>query len=542
MGSTHGMQVILSLTFMMVIFALSFPEIAGQTISSSGFITGRNLLQTDNVLEESEPIRQSDDTVRVDPLDHFKKYRGGYNITNKHYWSSTIFTGSYGYFIGVLWLLCGLVYGGFLLANIYCRKTRKSGKLRQRSPCHHRQCYLWHILVVISLTILAIAASGLVLAGSAKFHSQAKTVVNIIINTADEASETIHNTTEAMNNIANNLETSSENSDTSSFLTSTSKKLDVEAVDIRMQAKKNRRLIDKGLRIVYILTTFIISLNLVAVIALSVFGALRVCRALHLFIILCWFFTVLCWLFFGMYFFLEKFSGDTCTALENFQQDPNNNSLSLILPCDELLSAKSVLFDVSAGIYNLVNEVNLNISVLQATSYPNLVHVCNPFSSPPKYQYQPDNCPADTIRIGDIPKVLKLLTCSGANNATCEFGFISNTDYKTVESYSSSVQNLLNAYPGMESLVECQSVKDAFSEILLKHCKPLKRNVQMVWVSMVFLSMIMVFLILVWIAQANHEQNHLFSDGSVQPNLAKANMLDAGTAKEINCNPNSSIV
>lgn len=40
MGSTHGMQVILSLIFMMVIFALSFPEIAGQTILSSGFITG----------------------------------------------------------------------------------------------------------------------------------------------------------------------------------------------------------------------------------------------------------------------------------------------------------------------------------------------------------------------------------------------------------------------------------------------------------------------------------------------------------------------
>ncbi|KAK4538969.1 hypothetical protein RGQ29_032094 [Quercus rubra] len=463
MGSTHGMQVILSLIFMMVIFALSFPEIAGQTILSSGFITGRNLLQTDNVLE---PIRQSDDTVRVDPLDHFKKYRGGYNITNKHYWSSTIFTGSYGYFIGVLWLLCGLVYGGFLLANIYCSKTRKSGKLKKRSPCH-RQCYLWHILVVISLTVLAIAASGLVLAGSAKFRSQAKTVVNIIINTANEASETIHNTTEAMNNIANNLETSSENSDTSSFLTSTSKKLDDEAADIKMQAKKNRRLIDKGLQIVYILTTFIISLNLVAVIALSGVGL-----------------------------------------------------------------SKSVLFDVSVGIYSLVNEVNLNISVLQATSYPNLVHVCNPFSSPPKYRYQPDNCPADTIRIGDIPKVLKLLTCSEANNATCEYGFISNTDYKTVESYSSSVQNLLNAYPGMESLVECQSVKDAFSEILLNHCKPLKRNVQMVWVSMVFLSMIMV----------NHEKDHHFSDGSVKPNLAKANMLDAGTAKEINCNPNSSVV
>ncbi|KAG6535654.1 hypothetical protein ZIOFF_000677 [Zingiber officinale] len=26
-------------------------------------------------------------TLRIDPLDSFKKYKGGYNITSKHYWS-----------------------------------------------------------------------------------------------------------------------------------------------------------------------------------------------------------------------------------------------------------------------------------------------------------------------------------------------------------------------------------------------------------------------------------------------------------------------
>jgi hypothetical protein len=36
----------------------------------------------------------------------------------------------------------------------------------------------------------------------------------------------------------------------SSFLTSTSEQLDVEAADIQRQARKNRRLIDKGLKIV----------------------------------------------------------------------------------------------------------------------------------------------------------------------------------------------------------------------------------------------------------------------------------------------------
>jgi hypothetical protein len=55
--------------------------------------------------------------------------------------------------------------------------------------------------------------------------------------------------------------------------------------------------------------------------------------------------------------FSFRFSSDTCTALENFQQNPYNNSLSSILPCEELQSAKSVLFDFSGGIYSLVNEV-----------------------------------------------------------------------------------------------------------------------------------------------------------------------------------------
>ncbi|GLT69783.1 hypothetical protein SLA2020_419080 [Shorea laevis] len=486
MGSIYGIERVVPLVFIMAILAASsIPGIAGQiTISSNSFAPGRNLLQINNV---SEPIRQSDGTVRVDPLDNLKKYREDLTSPTS--------------IIGVL------------------LKSRKSGKLRRISPSY-KQCCLWPVLLVSFLTILAIAASGLVLGGNAKFHSQAKTVVNIIINTANEASETIYNTTGAMKDITNNLEAAGGSGDASGFLISTSEKLNVEAADIQRQAKKNRHLIDKGLRIVYITTTVTISLNLVAVIALSVFGILRFRRALHMFIIVCWFLTVLCCLFFGMYFFLDKFSSDTCTALENFQQNPYNNSLSSILPCDELQSAKSVLFDFSGGIYSLVNEVNANITVLRATSNPSLVYVCNPFSAPPEYQYQPDNCPANTIRIGDIP--------SGQ--------FLSHTNYKTVEAYSSSIQNLLNAYPSMESLVECESVKDAFSEILLKHCKPLKRYVKMVWVSMLILSIIMLFLIMIWITKAQHYHKHGFSDASVKPHL------EAAAAKEVNSHTNSSIV
>ena len=57
-------------------------------------------------------------------------------------------------------------------------------------------------------------------------------------------------------------------------------------------------------------------------------------------------------------------------------------------------------------------------------------------------------------------------------------------------------------YLGMESLVECQSVKDAFSKNLLKHCKPLNwicsDGLGVNGLTVTDLSMIMVFLVLIW--------------------------------------------
>ncbi|XVF84346.1 hypothetical protein PTKIN_Ptkin17bG0029400 [Pterospermum kingtungense] len=515
----NGTRLLVPLFFTLLFLASNFVQTAAQFGSPTASLPDTNSSNESNHL---------DNTVRVDPLDNFNKYRGGFDITNKHYWSSVAFTGVYGYAIGLLWLLSGILYGAYLLVTTYCCK--RNGKSKAKSPCN-KQCYLWPILLTIIFTILAIVASGLAIGGTAKFHSEGKTVVDIIIRTANEASVTIYNTTGAMKEMRDNLGETNGTGEASSFLTSTSKRLDGAAGEIARQARKNRRLIDRGLEIVFIVTIVTISLNLAAVTALSVTGTLRIRRALNWLIAICWCLTFLCWLFFGIYFFLENFADDTCTAFENFQENPYSNSLSSILPCDELLSARPVLSDVSAGIYDLVNEVNSNISLQQTSTYP---YVCNPFSAPPEYEYQPDNCPANTIKIGDIPKILAVFTCSDANNGTCQEGqFISTSDYRTVEAYTSSIQNLLNVYPDMENLVECQSVKDAFSEILRKHCKPWKRSARLAWAAMVFLSITMVALVLIWTVQARHDQQLHSSDGSVKPQASTTNSLEFQANNEV---------
>ncbi|KAI3692712.1 hypothetical protein L6452_32534 [Arctium lappa] len=490
----------------MLLLILSFSHIQGQPTTTS----------------------QSDDTVRPDPLESLRKYRGGYDITNIHYWSSTAYTGIAGYVLGALWLLCGVVFGVFLVATTCCKRNRKLKRQKKKPHCH-KQYYLWHILLASIFTLLAIVGTGLVLGGNAKFHSRADTIIDIIIDTADEASETIYNTTGAMKMTRTNLQGTNVDASTTRFLESTSRQLDSTADDIQRQARKNRHKIDLGLRILYVVSTVIFSLNLVAVIALTVVGVIKIRRALHIFIVLCWLITVLCWVFFGAYFFLSRFAGDTCTALQGFQQDPYNNSLSSILPCDQLLSAESVLNDVSAGVYDLVNKVNANISRIQQDSS---FGVCNPFSGPPEYNYQPNNCSENQIRIGDIPELLRLITCVDPANGICNGGIpISGNDFKTVVAYTSSIQILLNSYPGMESLVNCQTVKDAFSEILEDHCKPVKRDVKIVWAGLIFLSIVMVFLVVTWSVEAYHERNRWFSDGSVKPHRAE-DTIESGRVEE----------
>ncbi|KAK1352103.1 hypothetical protein POM88_053607 [Heracleum sosnowskyi] len=73
-------KMVVSLSILVILF-LSFSSIIGQPISSG--------TEAENTLVDVEigtkPIKQKDDTVRVDPLDHLKKYRGGYEIRDLHY-------------------------------------------------------------------------------------------------------------------------------------------------------------------------------------------------------------------------------------------------------------------------------------------------------------------------------------------------------------------------------------------------------------------------------------------------------------------------
>ncbi|KAL5990843.1 hypothetical protein ACLOJK_011748 [Asimina triloba] len=338
-------------------------------------------------------------------------------------------------------------------------------------------------------------ATGVVFGGNARFYSRADTVKNIIIDATEEASNAIYDVTGAIKSLQESA--SQENVqlvDNTGRLNSTIRQLNRGADDIRRQARKNKRWVDKGLKIMYATTTVVIALNLIAILALLVSRILLLRKPLYL------------------------FAGDTCTALVEYKQDPRNSSLGSILPCDDLISAESLLLDAREGIYDFIEQINANISAPPASLILNQSRICNPFSGPPDYIYLPGNCANNTIRIGDIPQILVRYACTGGNNGTCEAGqFISADTYNTIAAYANSIQQLLDAIPRMQSLVDCQIVHDAIDQILSKQCKPVKKFIRMVWGAMIVLSTIMVALILTWTETVHHNRKKGFSDRSVKP-------------------------
>lgn len=65
---------------------------------------------------------------------------------------SVIFTGVYGYAIGVLCLLCGIVYGSFLAITLVCQRNDR--RVKKVLPCNYKSCGL-SIPLAILLTTFA---------------------------------------------------------------------------------------------------------------------------------------------------------------------------------------------------------------------------------------------------------------------------------------------------------------------------------------------------------------------------------------------------
>ncbi|OWM65684.1 uncharacterized protein LOC116198952 isoform X2 [Punica granatum] len=459
---------------------------------------------------------------RSDPLRHLKYYHGGYDVRNKHYWASAAFTGVHGYAVAGVWMLCGTGFGLFVITKKLRGNNRISaGPLTASSS----RCPLVMFSVIVFFTFLAIVVSGVVLAANQSSQHRTDRLKKSILGAGREARHTIRKVIQTMTQMQNLLQP---------YDLRMAVELNITAHGLRKESRAIKQFIDQtdhsiGLAIQtsYIVHLVVVVINLLLLLAAIVLLLLHWQPWFITIIVLCWIITTMFWAITGFDFFFHNFAEDTCSAFRDYLQNPQNSSLSSILPCVDSAYANQVLVQIGSAVYNFIQALNLKIAELskvlmkskQSDSLAETFRVCQPFSGPPNYSYD-RNCSEGEIPIGQVPQVLAALTCYKNESLTeCARNgkFLSEGIYNITLAVSTSIEDLLEIYPDLRNLSECSFVKGRLSDIVSRQCRPFRSSLRMLWASMLSLSISMVVLVLLWVTKAYRDKGRSFSRCSIFP-------------------------
>ncbi|XP_047312752.1 uncharacterized protein LOC124916060 [Impatiens glandulifera] len=486
---------------------------------------------------------------RPDPSHHLKSYHGGYNITNHHYWTSTIYTGIHGYTMATLWMVLGVGVGIYVvLKNSPCYCCKKENNSTTNPTMEHLNSTIYRIIfiLIILFSILGIVACSLSIAMNKSSLKNTKKVTKTILGAGAEAQANIENVTRAMDQMQTYL--TSYSPSVLNLLNVTSHLLEKDSRTIGRFIRQSEPSIYKALQISYTTNLAVVLINLVFIVAtigkwfdfhLKTSRLMDCCfgpvllflhwyPGLIMIILLCWLFTAFCWVLTGFDFFLHVFAEDTCFALQDFEKNPNNNSLMSLLPCVNASYATSVLSDIGLVAHTFIQTLNSKMANFKELlgSYDKYeasssAIICDPFSNP-NYTFNMDICPKGAIQVGDIPNIMSSFTCFNNKNISGECvkegKFVSEDTFSMVSAYSHAIQDLIDMFPDFESLLRCAFVKDIFSEVILHDCRPYKASTKRLWGSMLSFSIIMVILVLLWVIRAYQEKGRSFLPCSITPN------------------------
>ncbi|KAL7101520.1 hypothetical protein ACP275_08G058700 [Erythranthe tilingii] len=434
---------------------------------------------------------------RPDPLRKFKHYAGNFDIRNKHYWASAAFTGIHGYAVAAVWLLCGVGFGAFVVV----KNLISTFPVVDRSNSSNIIVFL----LIIIFTIFAIGGSSVVIAANEKSLQRAEKLEEIIFGAGEDASLTIAKVKSTMVQMHTLL--LPYDSKTCDLLDLIARRLRKVSLTVNTFVQSSRKYWDRAIQTLYVVNVVVVSIDLVALVAGFVLLALQNRPGILVLIFCCWILTTLSWILTGVDFFFYNFIGDTCSTLKNFEEDPQNNSLKDMLPCPNFTSSAQTLEQINYSVHSFISEINSRIEEVliqindqnEDVSFP---EVCDPFSSAPDYSYKPQNCRNNSIPVGDLPTILSRFICYEANASTencMEDGkFVPEGIYEMSLAYSRSIEDFINIYPDLSSLMECSSLKRAFSDIVAGQCRPIELWTKVLWSSMLGLSLVMIVLVLLW--------------------------------------------
>ncbi|XAR71010.1 hypothetical protein NMG60_11028081 [Bertholletia excelsa] len=455
-------------------------------------------------------------TYRKDPLDGFKRYTGGWNISDRHYWASVGYTTAPFFVLAAVWfLVVGLSLTLICVCYFCCKRKVPYG--------YSQAAYVISIVFLVLLAITAAIGCLILYKGQGKFHDVTTETLDYVENQADTTVDKLKEVSDfvaqakliAVDNVSLPSSVQTDLNQIENELNSAATMLQVRSSD---SSKDIRAHLDSVRLALIMLSATVLTLAFLGLLFSILGKQLVVCILVVIGWILITGMFVLC----GVFLLLHNVASDTCVAMDEWVQNPTaHTALDDILPCvdkstalDTLSRSKEITYQFVEVINSVITNVsNINFSpnfpsVYFNQSGPLLPILCNPFH--PNLTNR--SCSAGEVDLSKATQEWMNYVCQVSASGICiTTGRLTPNIYGQMAA-SVNVSNGLSQYgPFLIELEDCTLVKQTFSDISRDYCPGLRRYSWFIYVGLVTLSAAVMLSLVFWAIFGRERRHWLYT-------------------------------
>ncbi|KAF8038498.1 hypothetical protein BT93_B1138 [Corymbia citriodora subsp. variegata] len=448
-------------------------------------------------------------TYRRDPLDGFKRYTGGWNLKDHHYWASVGFTAAPVLVIAAMWFLS---FGVWLLVTLCCCCGRKQPE-RQKSAAAYR----FSLIFLVIFSFASIIGCIVLYAGQGRFHKTTNRALEYVVNQADL---TVGKLKDVSDNIAQAKQVGVDK-----VFVPPSVQSDIDQIEAKIDSSTNAlagQTVENSNDMRHLLDSVSLALILTAAVMLTLtlvgflVSFIQWPFLLYILVILGWLLVSGSFILSGTFLALHNVAGDTCEAMNEWIQYPSaHTALDEILPCMEDVTvqetrqrSKEVTYQLAEVVNQVITNVsNLNFSPNFPTMYmnqsgPPVPILCNPFHS----DLTDRACSSGEVDLNNAREVWRGFVCQTSATGICmTTGRLTPSFYDQMSAAVNVSYGLYYDTPALTELQDCSFVRQTFSEVHSKYCPGLQQYSKWVYIGLVIVSTsVMLSLILSLLYRPEH--------------------------------------
>ncbi|XP_047967224.1 uncharacterized protein LOC125211462 [Salvia hispanica] len=470
---------------------------------------------SDEQVNNTTLILASKRTQRKDPFDDFHKYRGGWNISNRHYWASVAYTAVPFFVVGAIWfVIFGLCLIITCLYFCCCQKVPYG---------YSRLAYALSLILLTFFTIAAIIGCVILYTGQGKYHSSTINTLEYVVYQADTTSESLRNVSGYLAaakqiNVDQVILPSNVQGDIDKIQT----KINSSATTLSSKTEDNSQKIKDAIQSVRLALIILSAVMLLLTFLGFVFSIFGMQVLVYLLVITGWILVTGTFILCGIFLLLHNVTGDTCVAMNQWVQNPTaHTALDDILPCVDNATAQETLTkskEVTSQLVTLMNTVITNVS--NANNIPNFLpfyfnqsgplvpNVCNPFNP----DLSSRACAPGETDLDNATQVLGGYVCQTSSNGICTTtGRLTPAIYNQMAAGVNVSYGLYKYGPVLVTVQDCTFVRDTFSAIVNDHCPGLRKYSQWIYVGLVMVALAVMLSLLFWVIYGRERRHRVYT-------------------------------